>query len=80
MKRTTLIVAVIEITGCRNPCAQLNDVDVRLLQRVALKAADGAIVRKAGIMGVVVEGGVVRPGDPVRVEVPAGATGRLEPV
>jgi MOSC domain-containing protein YiiM len=72
--------AVVEITGCRNPCAQLNDVDKRLLQQVALKAADGSIVRKAGIMGIVLEGGAVRPGDPIRVEIPDGATGRLDPI
>jgi MOSC domain-containing protein YiiM len=72
--------AVVEITGCRNPCAQLNDVDPRLLKHVAIKGADGEVVRKAGIMGIVIEGGVVRPGDAIRVEVPAGATARLEPI
>jgi MOSC domain-containing protein YiiM len=72
--------AVVEITGCRNPCAQLNDVDGRLLAQVAQKAADGSIIRKAGIMGVVIAGGVVRPGDAIRVEVPEGAAGRLQPI
>jgi MOSC domain-containing protein YiiM len=72
--------AVVEITGCRNPCAQLNGVDTRLLAEVAKKGADGNIVRRAGIMGIVREGGVVRPGDAIRVEVPDGATGRLEPI
>jgi MOSC domain-containing protein YiiM len=72
--------AIVEITGCRNPCAQLNDVDQRLLGQVAMKAADGSIIRKAGIMGIVVAGGIVRPGDAIRVETPAGASGRLEPV
>jgi MOSC domain-containing protein YiiM len=72
--------AIVEITGCRNPCAQLNAVDERLLAQVALKATDGSIIRKAGIMAVVIEGGAVRPGDAIRVEVPAGATARLQPV
>ena len=72
--------AVVEVTGCRNPCAQLDAVDPRLLPQVAQKAADGTIMRKAGIMGIVVHGGVVRAGDAIRVEVPAGATGRLEPI
>ena len=74
--------AVVEITGCRNPCAQLNDVDERLLSQVAMKGADGSIVRKAGIMGVVVAGGVVRDGDGIVVEAPVGeaAARRLEPV
>lgn len=74
--------AVVEISGCRNPCAQLNDVDVRLLSRVSLKAPDGSIVRKAGIMGTVVTGGVVRDGDGIVVEAPIGdaASRRLDPV
>jgi len=74
--------AVVEVTGCRNPCAQLDSVDERLLAQVALKASDGSIVRKAGIMGIVVEGGVVRGGDAIVVEAPAGAaaSARLEPV
>ncbi len=74
--------AVIEVTGCRNPCAQLNGVDERLLQQVALKAADGSIIRKAGVMAIVLEGGVVRPGDAIRVEAPSGAAAaeRLQPV
>ena len=41
---------MIEITGCRNPCNQLDGVDERLLAQVALKADDGSIIRKAGIM------------------------------
>jgi MOSC domain-containing protein YiiM len=72
--------AVIEVTGVRNPCNQLDVVDERLLGQVAIKCADGGIVRKAGVMGVVVTGGVVRPGDPIRVETPAGAAGTLQPV
>jgi len=73
--------AVVEITGCRNPCNQLDAVDERLLAQVAIKAEDGSIIRKAGIMGIVVQGGTVRPGDPIRVEMPVGpAPGSLQPV
>ncbi|MHB8376465.1 MAG: MOSC domain-containing protein [Dehalococcoidia bacterium] len=72
--------AVVEITGLRNPCNTLDAVDERLLAQVAQKAADGSIVRKAGIMGIVLEGGAVRPGDAIRVEQPTGITGRLQPV
>jgi MOSC domain-containing protein YiiM len=72
--------AIVEITGCRNPCAQLNDVDAKLLGQVAQKAADGTVIRKAGIMGIVRAGGIVRPGDAIGVEVPEGATGRLQPI
>jgi MOSC domain-containing protein YiiM len=74
--------AVIELTGVRNPCKQLNDVDLRLLEHVALKSHDGSIIRKAGVMAVVITGGVVRAGDGIVVEAPHGAacTRRLEPV
>lgn len=72
--------AVIEVTGLRNPCNQLDVVDERLLERVAIRAEDGSIIRKAGIMGIVLEGGVVRPGDPIRIELPAEVTGVLQPI
>jgi MOSC domain-containing protein YiiM len=72
--------AVIELTGVRNPCNQLDGVDERLLAQVALKAEDGSIIRKAGVMAVVMTGGVVRPGDAIRIVVPVGAGGRLQPI
>ena len=72
--------AVVEITGLRNPCNQLDVVDERLLEQVAQKAEDGSIIRKAGVMGIVLEGGVVRPGDPIRLELPAEVTGVLQPI
>ena len=73
--------AVIELTGVRNPCNQLDAVDKRLLARVALKSDDGTIIRKAGVMAIVVEGGPVRPGDAIRVVAPADKPeARLQPV
>jgi MOSC domain-containing protein YiiM len=72
--------AVIEITGLRNPCNQLDALDERLLKQVAQKREDGGIIRKAGVMGIVVEGGVVRAGDAIRVVVPADSSRLLEPV
>ena len=67
---------------CRNPCNQLDAIDERLLSQVALKADDGSITRKAGVMSVVVVGGVVRAGDAIVLEAPVGvaAQARLEPV
>ena len=62
--------AVVEVTGLRNPCAQLDDFAPGLMAAVLDRAPDGALVRKAGIMSVVLRGGVVRPGDPVRVVLP----------
>lgn len=73
--------AVVEVTGVRNPCNQLDVVDERLLSQVAIKCDDGSVIRKAGVMGVVIAGGVVRPGDAIRVETPAGAVpGTLQPI
>lgn len=63
--------AVVKVTGLRNPCAQINILSDGLLNEVVGRGADGEIVRKAGIMGVVLSGGVVRPGDDIAVELPA---------
>ncbi|MFC9730205.1 MOSC domain-containing protein [Streptomyces roseolus] len=72
--------AVVEITGLRNPCAQIDGFRHGLLKQVVGRDADGALVRKAGIMGIVLTGGEVRPGDPVRVELPATPHRPLERV
>lgn len=63
--------AMIEVTGLRNPCAQIEAFMPGLLAQVLEKRADGSLVRKCGIMGVVVSGGPVRPGDAVAVTLPA---------
>lgn len=72
--------AVIEITGLRNPCKQINAFQAGLMQAVIERAADGGLVRKSGVMGVVRVGGLVRPDDVIRVELPAGPHIPLEPV
>jgi MOSC domain-containing protein YiiM len=72
--------AIVEVTGLRNPCAQLDRIQPGLMGATLERAPDGSLVRKAGIMGVVLEGGDVRPGDPVRVEMPPGAHRPLAPV
>lgn len=61
----------LEVTGLRNPCAQIEAFQAGLLAAVIEKAPDGTLVRKSGIMSVVLEGGMVRAGDPIRVELPA---------
>ncbi|MEU3853449.1 MOSC domain-containing protein [Streptomyces sp. NPDC029554] len=63
--------AVVEVTGLRNPCLQIDRFQEGLLKRVVGRDAAGNVVRKAGIMSVVREGGVVRPGDPIKTELPA---------
>lgn len=62
--------AEIEITGLRNPCAQIDRFQQGLLAQVVGKDGEGTIVRKAGVMSIVLTGGIVRPGDPIRVELP----------
>ncbi|MEU3528117.1 MOSC domain-containing protein [Streptomyces sp. NPDC038707] len=64
--------AVLEVTGLRNPCAQIDRFQDGLLKQVVGRDEAGNIVRKAGIMSIVREGGVVRPGDPIEVELPSG--------
>ena len=72
--------AVVEITGLRNPCAQLDDLHPGLMRACLGRDADGAPVRKAGVMGIVLQGGEVRPGDAVSVILPAAPHARLSPV
>lgn len=72
--------AVVEVTGLRNPCPQIDGFRDGLLKRVVGRDADGTVRRRAGIMSVVVTGGVVRPGDPVEVELPDGPHRPLEVV
>lgn len=62
--------AVVEVTGLRNPCAQIEHFRTGLLQEVLDRDGEGRLVRKAGIMSVVLEGGLVRPGDTIEVLLP----------
>ncbi len=72
--------AVIEVTGLRNPCVQL-DRYRRGLQKAVLGRDDaGNLVRRAGVMAVVLTGGVVRPGDEIVVHEPSPPHRPLEPV
>lgn len=64
--------AVVELTGLRNPCAQLDGLLPGLMAAVLDRDSQGRLVRKAGVMSVVVVGGVVRAGDEVTVELPDG--------
>lgn len=73
-KRTLLRIgdeAVLEVTGLRNPCHQIEQFQPGLLAAVVERRADGQLIRKTGIMTIVRVGGTVRPGDPMEVELPA---------
>ncbi|MFF4172230.1 MOSC domain-containing protein [Streptomyces sp. NPDC001744] len=72
--------AVVEVTGLRNPCAQIDAFRHGLLKRLVGRDENGGIVRRAGIMGIVLTGGEVRPGDPIGVELPEGPHRPLERV
>lgn len=62
--------AVVTVTGLRNPCQQINDFQPGLLKRLVGTDPDGAVVRLAGVMGIVSRSGSVVPGDPIEVELP----------
>ncbi|MFJ4812629.1 MOSC domain-containing protein [Streptomyces longwoodensis] len=64
--------AVLEVTGLRNPCRQIDGFQDGLLKQVVGRDEHGNVVRKAGIMSVVKEGGVVRPDDTIDVRLPDG--------
>jgi MOSC domain-containing protein YiiM len=72
--------AVVEITGRRSPCSQINKFEPGMLKAVFGPDATGRSASRAGIMGIVVSGGTVRPGDEVSFTVPAGPFRELAPV
>jgi MOSC domain-containing protein YiiM len=72
--------AVVELTGLRNPCTQLDAFQPGLMAAVLDRTADGELVRKSGVMAIVVTGGEVRSGDAVRVSLPEGVHQSLRPV
>lgn len=72
--------AVVEVTGLRNPCRQLDGLQPGLMAATLARDADGNLIRKAGVMGIVLFGGEVRPGDPIRVLLPPRPYRALEPV
>jgi MOSC domain-containing protein YiiM len=61
--------AVVELTGLRNPCVQIESFQPGLLSLLVEKAPLG-VVRKCGVMGVVLNGGEVRAGDAISIELP----------
>ena len=72
--------AVVELTGLRNPCIQLERHQAGLMQALLERASDGRLIRKAGVMAIVLAGGEVRAGDPIAVALPDGPHERLAPV
>jgi hypothetical protein len=72
--------AVIELTGLRNPCVQLDRIKPGLMAATLERDRDGKLIRRAGVMASVVADGEVRPGDRILVELPAEPHRPLKPV
>jgi MOSC domain-containing protein YiiM len=72
--------AIFEVKGLRNPCAQLDRIQAGLMAATLGRDERGNLVRKAGIMGIVIAGGEVRPGDPIRLQLPPQPHLPLAPV
>jgi MOSC domain-containing protein YiiM len=72
--------ALVAVTGLRNPCLQLDRFQPGLQRAVLDRDAAGNLIRKAGVMAVVLRDGVVRPGDPIELSPPPGPPRALEPV
>lgn len=72
--------ALVEITGLRNPCTQLDDLQPGLMEAVIERDPVRGIIRKAGVMGVVVASGGVKMGDAISVALPLPPHDALRPV
>ncbi len=72
--------AIIEVTGLRTPCSQLDSIQPGLMAAVMPHDEGGVPVRKPGVMGIVLAAGEVRPGDSIRVELPPKPHQQLRPV
>ena len=72
--------AVVEVTGLRNPCLQLDNCQAGLTRAVLGKSPNGELIRRAGVMAIVLTGGDVAPGDEITIELPPEPHRPLAPV
>jgi MOSC domain-containing protein YiiM len=72
--------AQLEVTGLRNPCHQINGHTSGLMDALLDKADDGSLIRKGGIMAVVVVGGIVSTSDNIETRLPTEPWAALKPV
>ena len=72
--------ARVKVTGLRSPCSQLDEIQPGLMKAVLDRDEEGKLVLKAGIMGIVLEGGLIEVGDEIRVEAPEDPFLKLGPV
>ena len=72
--------AAIELTGLRNPCSKLDDLQKGLVKAVLEKDENGELVRKSGVMSVVLTSGTVSQGDAIDIQLPSDPHEKLKPV
>lgn len=61
---------LIELTALRNPCVQIDNFQKGMLKEVLYKDQDGSLVRRTGVMGIILKGGIVKPDDEIVVKLP----------
>jgi len=71
---------IIQVTGLRTPCKQIENFKKGLLKAVLDKTVDGELIRKTGIMGIVISGGIIAVDDTIKLKFPAQPHYKLEPV
>ena len=69
---------MVKITALRSPCQQIDDFQPGLLKEVLYKDQDGKPVRETGVMGIVLKGGEVRPGDTISIDLDPEPYQKLE--
>jgi MOSC domain-containing protein YiiM len=72
--------AVLQLTGLRNPCGQLDAFQPGLARAMLGKDEGGELIRKARVMSVVISGGTIRTGDEIAIELPLQPFEKLCPV
>jgi len=69
---------VVKVTALRNPCKQIDEFQKGLLKEVLYKDEEDNLVRATGVMGIILKGGRVQPGDNILVELPPEPHQELE--
>jgi MOSC domain-containing protein YiiM len=69
---------VVELTALRSPCHQIDNFQKGLLKALLDKDKENNVIRKAGVMGIVLVGGEIRPNDPIRIDLPPEPHHQLE--
>ena len=72
--------AVIQITGLRNPCKQIEAYQKGLLSAVLDRTPDGELIRKSGVMAIILTGGHIKPNDTIRIQRPEKPFHKLDRV